>query len=283
MKSLLDSGHEVTLLNRANIDDGFGDKIDRIKCDRRHTDSLKRAVEFRKWDLVYDQACFDFHDASTAVDIFRDKVEKYIMTSSQSVYGQGANLKEGDFNPKKYQLKAFKSMQEDYAEAKRQAEWAFFTKASFPVVAVRFPIVIGSNDPTQRIQRHVKRVMQNQPLYFPNLDARISFIYRDHAAQVLAFLSTTSFEGSLNVASPTAVSLEEFLSYVQAELSKNAILAETRSEEAHSPYGIESDWYMNCERLESLGMRLPEIREWLPSVIKNVAKSVGPGQSLAQI
>lgn len=283
VKSLLGSSHEVTLLNRANVDDGFGEKVERIKCDRRDDDSLKRAVGSRKWDLVYDQVCFDFHEASAAINIFKDRVDRYVMTSSQSVYNQGGNLKESDFDPHKYQLKSFKSMQEDYAEAKRQAEWAFFTNAPFPVVAVRLPIVIGSNDPTQRVQMHVKRVMQNQPIYFPNLEAKISFIFRDHAAEVLEFLSTSTFRGPLNVASPEAVSLEEFLTYVQTELAKNAILAETRSEEAHSPYGIEDDWYMNCETLAGLGIRLPEVKEWLPGVIKRVAKSVVPGQSLAQI
>ncbi|MDC1175392.1 hypothetical protein OAT67_08340 [Bacteriovoracaceae bacterium] len=33
---LLDHRHDVTILNRENLDDGFGERVKRIKCDRHN-------------------------------------------------------------------------------------------------------------------------------------------------------------------------------------------------------------------------------------------------------
>ena len=63
-----------------------------------------------------------------------------------------------------------------YGEGKRQAEAVLFKEASFPVVAVRFPIVMGEDDYTRRLHFHVEHILQNQPITLPNIDAKMSYI-----------------------------------------------------------------------------------------------------------
>ena len=125
-RNLITSGHEVTLLNRGSIDDGFGDQIQRIKCDRSDATALRNALGNSTWDLVYDQVCFDAKEAKSVIEIFTDQTSHYIFTSTQSVYGPGRMLTENDFDPFTYQYTEIVDRNQSYAEAKRQCEVVFF-------------------------------------------------------------------------------------------------------------------------------------------------------------
>lgn len=272
-QSLLKAGHKVTLLNRGHRDDGLGDQVKRIRCDRRHHEELETSVEGQFWDVIYDQVCFDAMEAQSAVEIFKDKTSHYIFTSSQSVYSfSGVNLKEEAFDPSQHSFDKPVSTEEDYGEAKRQCESVFFRQKDLPVTAVRFSIVVGEDDYTERFKFHIDRVKNQKPIYFPNVNAKISLITSDDAASTLAFLLGKKPVGPINAASPEPVSLRDFVSEIESIADRKAVLADAPSNENQSPYGIEKDWYMNVEKLVSLGKTPGSVQEWLPSLIRNVAK-----------
>jgi nucleoside-diphosphate-sugar epimerase len=50
-----------------------------------------------------------------------------------------------------------------YAEGKRMAEAVLFQKASFPVVSVRFPIILGPDDYSKRLRFQVRRISSGEP------------------------------------------------------------------------------------------------------------------------
>jgi nucleoside-diphosphate-sugar epimerase len=265
---LLTDNHDVTLLNRGNINDGFGDKIKRLICDRKNKEKLKKTVNGSFFDVVYDQVCYDFNTAKEACEVFQGNVNKYIFTSSQSVYTPGEDLKEADFNPKTHKFENIETTDSDYAEAKRQAEVGFAKHATFPITMVRFPIVIGRDDYTNRFSFHVERIKNGIPIYFPSIEAKISFIPSDFAAQTLSELAKKDIEGPLNVASPLPMRLSRFIEIVENEVHKRAVLSPSPTEENHSPYGIEKDWYMNCEKLITRGISVAEIEDWLPELLR---------------
>jgi nucleoside-diphosphate-sugar epimerase len=141
---LIEDGHTITLLNRQSRDDGFGNRVSRIKCDRTNAADLKNQIT-ENYDVIYDQICYEPKDARAAVDIFAKRTPLYIFTSSQSVYGAGAFLPESAFDPVTYE---FTTDSTDYAEAKRQCESVFFHQSKLKVTAIRFPIVCGHDDYT---------------------------------------------------------------------------------------------------------------------------------------
>lgn len=267
-KQLLNEGHDITLLNRGNIDDGFENKVDRIKCDRTDKLALLNATKGSSWDLVYDQVCFDYQTAKNACEVFEGKTPRYIYTSSQSVYGPGQNLKEEEFDPKNHKFEKEESSSNNYAEAKRQAEVGFWEFAKFPVTLVRFPIVIGHDDYTKRFAFHVERIREGKDIYIPNIEAQISFITSDFASQTLAALADKPIAGPLNAASPSPIKLSRFVEIIESSARKKAVLASSSNEENHSPYGIKQDWFMDCSRLKEYGLIGSEIEEWLPSLLK---------------
>jgi nucleoside-diphosphate-sugar epimerase len=265
---LVSKGHDVSLLNRGSLCDGIEGITSRYKADRNNIKTLEKLIGGQSWDIVYDQVCYDFKEAKAACEFFNGKTKKYIFTSSQSVYEQGEKLQEEDYRSQSHQIKIMENKDSNYAESKRQAEKAFFEFATFPVVAVRFPIVLGSDDYTKRLQFHIDRIINREPLYFPNSSAKISFINSDDAAKSLAFLAGTSFSGPLNAASIEPVSLSDFIQAIEKSLGKKAILNQDYDEKNHSPYGIQNHWYMDCSKLVSLGFSPEPISNWLPKIIK---------------
>lgn len=267
---LIANGDQVTVLNRGNLDDGFGNKVERIVCDRDDVQKLKSSVQNKNWDIVYDQVCFDAHQAKAAVEIFSKITKKYIFTSTVSVYGQQGNLHESDFNPKIHKYDKTLTREEDYGEAKRQCEAVFFAQDLMPVVAARFPMVVGPDDYTERLKFYVDKVKNGESIYFPNVDAKMAFIHAQDVAAGLFLIGYNDFTGPMNLASKNPMRLREVVRTIEQVVGKNAFLrAEAQSADEMSPYGIEHDWYVNVDLAISLGFKPSEISEWLAAVVKS--------------
>ncbi|RPI77415.1 MAG: NAD-dependent epimerase/dehydratase family protein, partial [Desulfobacteraceae bacterium] len=157
-RELLDKGHAVTIATRGKAADSFGDRVKRLVLDRYDKQSLANALNKQTWDLVYDQICYAPTDAADTCEILAGKVGRYVFTSSMSVYPSGLARMETDFDPRHYKIQMGRRDDFSYAEGKRQAEAVFFQKADFPVVSVRFPIVLGPDDYTGRLHAPVQAV-----------------------------------------------------------------------------------------------------------------------------
>ncbi|QDP38975.1 NAD-dependent epimerase/dehydratase family protein [Radiobacillus deserti] len=141
---LIEKNVHVTIATRGITPDSFGDSVDRIIITREDRASMESAFQGKRWDVVFDQTCYSSQEALDTREILKDKIGKYIFTSSQAVYANGTKHKEEDFNPFSFHAllkprSAYKGYV-GYQEAKRAAEAVLFQQETFPVVAVRFPI-----------------------------------------------------------------------------------------------------------------------------------------------
>ncbi len=277
---LLQKNHEITIFNRGNRDDGFGNRVQRIKGDRRKISEVKE-LQNQKWDLVYDQICFDAHEAREASRFFSDRAKRYIFTSTQSVYGRefyktedegyGADINESAFDPYTYAYPREVGTKEDYGEGKRQAEAVFFKEMKCPLVAVRLPIVLGIDDYTERLKFHVEKIKNGVGFFVPNLDAKICFVSSEDAASVLEFLATSSFTGPINCCSAEYIVLRDLISKIEQIVGKKAVLTDAAHGEL-SPFGFKTDKYLNVERLQSLGFHPQPLLEWLLPLVKELSR-----------
>ncbi len=217
----------------------------------------------QNWDVVFDQICYEAPDARAICGILAGRVGHYVFTSSQAVYGPGASIVEEVFNPLEHPFARDALTTKDYPEAKRQCETVFFVQNVFPVTAVRFPIVAGIDDYTGRLQWHLDRVRNGEPLYFPNLNARLSLIHSDDAARVLAGLAGSVPLGPLNAAAREPLRLASLVAEVERVGGRKALILSDPQEGARSPYGIERDWLMDVQKLALVGFRPRPVAEWL--------------------
>lgn len=273
---LIEEGHDVTIATRGNVQHDFGDKVKQVKLDRKNPESLKQIVGEEHWDIVYDNICFSSNEAQAACDIFEGKIKKYVFTSTLSTLDQklGANLSEGEFNPYDYEIQYGDVEDFSYGEGKRQAEAVFFQKAGFPVVAVRFPIVLGEDDYTRRLHFHIEKVANEKAIGFVNMDARMSYILSDDAAGFLKFAGFSNIEGPYNATSTGAFSMNELISLIEEATGKKAKITLVGDDESRSPFGVPKDWYMTPQKGIEAGYEFLHLNDWLPDLIRNLASEV---------
>ncbi|MFD2045540.1 NAD-dependent epimerase/dehydratase family protein [Ornithinibacillus salinisoli] len=266
VQSLLDKGVQVTIATRQNSTDPFEDTVERLKLDRFDEASVKNAVEGREWDVVFDQLCFSSKDAKVATDALEGKIKRYIFTSTLSVYDQGQEMPEELFDPFTYNLKMVTKEEVTYQEGKRQAEAYFFQHASFPVVAMRIPIVLGEEDYTERLLHYVTSVKEGKAVYFPNPNAEMGFIYQSEAGDFLSWIAETDFTGPVNACADGSISMRDLMNLISEKVGNEATIT-TENNELLSPYGIEETWTMSNDKATKIGYSFSHLNEWLPGLV----------------
>ncbi|WP_144788315.1 NAD-dependent epimerase/dehydratase family protein [Lysinibacillus fusiformis] len=272
----IENGHDVTILTRGQSGNPFGTAVKQLIVDRDDHDALENALAHTTWDIVYDNICYSPNEAHTICELLKGKTKKLVFTSTLSTYEvDGKMKKEEDFDPYHYQILMGDRDEFSYGEGKRQAEAVLFKEASFPVVAVRFPIVMGEHDYTRRLHFHVERILHDQPISLPNIDAQMSYITDEEAAEFLYFVGVTPIEGPYNATASGAISLKELLALIEEESGKRAKISLVGGdEESQSPYGVPADWYMTNAKAEKAGFTFSQLHEWLPKLVKTLVKQL---------
>ncbi len=269
--SLLDKGHSVTIATRGNAKDNFGQKVERITIERTNADSLTKVLCNQYFDVVCDNLAYCSNDVKVLLDCL--KCERYVMTSSASVYiSQHLHTKENEFNPLSHTLKWCSRQDYSYDEIKRQAECALFqTYSGLPAVAVRFPYVIGQDDYTQRLFFYVEQTIKRNPMYVDNLNEQISFIESTEVGNFLSWVAEQKFTGTINGNNIGTISLKEIIYYVEQKTGKKAVFS---AEGLTGPYNGQKSFSLDTERANSLGYTFSELNGWIYELIDSYIKKV---------
>ncbi|MCD8510995.1 MAG: NAD-dependent epimerase/dehydratase family protein [Bacillus sp. (in: Bacteria)] len=272
VKKLVDNGDNVTVATRGETEDGFGDSIQRVKIDRFNRASLEEGLGDSSWDVVYDQICFAPDDAQDMCDIFKDRVGKYVLTSTLSVYSfnDKALKEERDFDPYSYSLKFGRKEDFDYGEGKRLAEAVFFQKAEFPVVAPRPPIVLGLDDYTERLHYYVRKIFAGEAIGIDHLDAMISFVDSDDLAQFLFWVGLNNLTGPVNASAPDQITLGEMIKLMETKTGKTAIVKAPEMREQSSPMNFPVSIYQDVTLAERAGYSFKGLSEWFEPLIEGI-------------
>ena len=272
---LLEEGHDVTIATRGNTAHSFGEKVNQLIVDRTNKSELTSVFADTDWDIIYDNICYSPDDALAVCEIFEGKTKKYVFTSTMSTYSDlGAELSEKEFNPYNYGIRYGSVNDFSYGEGKRQAEAVFFQKASFPVVAVRFPIVLGVDDYTRRLHFHIERVAEGKAISFLNMDARMSYILSDDASRFLKFAGFSEIVGPYNATSSGTYSLKELMDMIEGNVGKKAKIALVGNDETRSPFAVPADWYMTQAKSIEAGFTCKPLETWLPDLIQTISQEV---------
>ncbi|MEH7072970.1 NAD-dependent epimerase/dehydratase family protein [Neobacillus drentensis] len=264
----LNEGIEVTIATRGLTSDSFGNQVARLKVSREDSASLVQAFHNKSWDVVYDQTCYSSQEAQDTLQALEGKIQKYVFTSSQAVYDFGTNHKEENFNPLEYSP-ILKSRGEyigyvGYQEAKRAAEAILFQNAQIPVVAVRFPIIVGKDDYTNRLKFHVDHVKNEKAMYIENPDFRYSFIDSEEAAKFLFSIAKSDYQGAINPGSSDDSSLKELVTFIEDQTETKAKLDVNGDP---SPYNLPGSWSVDTSLANSLGYNFTSLKTLLEQLI----------------
>lgn len=274
VEALLKENHQVTIVTRGVSANPFGEKVEHLQVDRQDHVAFKAAVAGRTFDVVYDNICYSPNEAKAFCEIFNDSIGKLVFTSTLATYeADGKPHVEADFNPKNYEIVMGDTKDFTYGEGKRLAEAVFYKEATFPVVAVRFPIVMGEDDYTERLHFHVERIVNHEPIGFVNMEAEMSFIQATEAADFLAWVGLNDVEGPINATASGTISLKDLIELIEENTGEHAKITLLGTDDVRSPYAIPASWYMTTEKAKQAGYTFSELMDWLPSLVKAIVET----------
>lgn len=264
---LLDSGHSVTIATRGNTPHPFGDKVDHIILDASEgTHSGWAEVADQKWDAVFNNVLYTKEDAQLMIDKFENLTDHFYFTSSMAVYsGDKDGYKESDFNPTTYAID--ETIEVTYGEGKRQAEAVLYTKAPFNVTAFRFPIVLDTDDYTERLHFYVEKALKNEKIYFSNLDSKVNYVKGETAAESIVWAIENNKSDIYNISSSDAVTLRTLMDWISEGVQKPLDLVEMKTFDEKSPFNTPHNQYLISEKIHLEGFELKRLDEWMKPLI----------------
>lgn len=179
---LLHAQHRVTVLNRGNLTDPFGDRVERIRVDRS-TEDFELRLAGTAFDRVVDFAGFTADDATRAVRAFAGRTGHYVFVSTGQVYlvreGCPRPSREDDYAGAVMAAPPTPDDHEDWAYGigKRAAEDVLAAAPELPSTRLRIPMVNGEDDPKRRVESYVWRLLDGGPLAIPRAGAIARHVY----------------------------------------------------------------------------------------------------------
>jgi nucleoside-diphosphate-sugar epimerase len=279
VQRLLNAGHKVTVATRGYAPDPFGDRISRVRVDRRNELAMRTAFRDRQYDIVFDQMCYSPVDAAIAVRTFAGKVGRYVMTSTIDVYRSlpGGRMAEDGLKVQSQAIDAGYPWHdpalavESYVPGKLQAEAYLYRDGTLPLVTARLGHVLGGQgDFTGRLAYYVDLVRSGAPLRYTDEAAATSFMAPQEAARFLAWVGMQAFTGPVNGACDGALSAYDL--YRKAALLLDAQPRAVKTMPAQtgelSPFDYPAPLALDTSRAIALGYRFGHVDEWLDDAIR---------------
>ena len=263
--ALLKNGHTVTIANRGNKKDEFGDKVQRIVADRTDAQAMKQAFTGKSYDVVYDSLAYCSEDVRNLLEAIT--CNKYIFTSTGSVYDQNMHLNcvEEEINPHEIPLYWCGRDMSKFGEYKRQAECAAMqVYGHLSPIAVRPPLIVSQDDHTKRLYFYIDHIVNQKPMYIANYDARIPFLRAERGGEFMAFLADSTFTGPINSSNVGTMSLREVAQYVEKKTGLSPILSQ---EGEPGPLNGFPDFNLTVERAKELGFVFKPIQEEIEDLL----------------
>ena len=275
---LLADGAQVTLLSRGIDANPFGRAVQEIIVDRCDEARVAALVSGHHWTAVLDQTGYDVRAAEIAAKHILPRTDHYVFASSVVVYGDGIGLKESDFSPATWTPPKDTSAP-DYADMKRISEFRLMQSAPEKVTVLRFPIVLGEDDYTGRLEAHILATLRGLPLQVNDPGILVSFVRSEDAARALVFaLKKAAPLGPLNIASPDPISLAELQALIEEAVQKHRPNGRSDREPlekeggevqpASSPFDWGANRTMEVRKALSLGFQIEPMKNWLPPLVQ---------------
>lgn len=223
VRQAISRGHHVTIFTRGRRDGELPDGVTRLVGDRN---GQLDALADGRWDAVIDDSATNPEWVKQSTDLLKDKVGRYLFTSSTGVYYPYLTLKPDESVQPHSEYIDSKDQDEAYGVSKTRSEAEVMRVFGDRGLVVRPTYIVGPGDTTDRFPYWVARMPQGGTVLVPGRqDDLVQWIdVRDLVAfyiQLLEDRRTGVFNG---VAATCTVPCREFYPTLQKVLNPKATL-----------------------------------------------------------
>ncbi len=166
---MLKDGHSVVVFSKSPAND-LPREIKQVQGYRGSEKDLHPLAK-ENWDIVLDNICFTKEEAQLAVDLFRNNARHWVFVSTGDVHLVLKGAKSPYTEEMSEILEKDKEKTEPYGRGKLEAEDVFkkaHKEFKFPYTILRFPIVIGANDPKNRAFVYWQKIINDEEIVLPD-------------------------------------------------------------------------------------------------------------------
>ena len=267
VEKLIADGHDVTIATRGLSDNPFKKFTKQIVMNRSDCTSVREALANKKFDVIIDKIAYCSNDVRNLLS--NASCKKYIQMSSCSVYSKDKeNIQETEFDPRHHEL-IWMNRNDDYAEGKRQAERAALEYLDYAqCVFVRYPIVMGENDYTGRLNFYLNHILNSEAMNIDDLDCKMEFIHEKEAGYFIAHLVNATVTGAINGSSKGLISPRDLVEYIEKQTNRKAILDVSGDA---APYnGAIANISYDTTKARDTGFVFSNIEGWIYKLINSI-------------
>ena len=179
-----------------------------IKIDRKSQNELDKLFIDNQFDVVIDFINYSGLDSKILLNSISKQIKppKLILISTVYTYALPTDIdcdslfKEVSFNPLKYKNSILDRPDVTYSEGKRDMEsYCIKNYRNDKLVILRFPIILGANDYTNRTQFYINKIKNRSQINPININNKSCYIFTNEAANSIVNFVNNEKHGIFNV------------------------------------------------------------------------------------
>lgn len=259
IKKLIDDGHDITIATRGKTADVFGTRIKRITFDLFHYNSCE-VLNSKQYDVVIDKISYSSNEIKAILN--NVNCNRFIHMSTANVYNLNHyNIAETEYDPTLGEIFWCDRFDAPYEVNKRNSERVLFQCGFVQnYVSVRYPVVFGKNDYTERLKFYVDHIIDGKPMYINDLNEQLCFIEEREAGDFISYLVGAGYTGAINGSSKGTISVKEILDYIENAVGTKAVI-NSKGEEAPLNGMVSNS--LSTDIAKQIGYEFTEVREWM--------------------
>lgn len=265
LKELLKTSSEITIVSRGNYPNPFPEHVQSIIADRNDSKEMEEISHSKTWETIYDLSCYEVKSATTATDLAKN-CTRYILASTQAVYGKGKFVKEEQIDLDN----STNTLSDLYARQKLEIEKTFHTLIKDKLKILRFPMILGVTDFNRRLQFYLEHNRNQQAIACKKPNDVFSIISSQEAALCLAHAEHTNTSGAVNCASLGSINHTTIFSMIE-ESTQKAFLLNANAKVA--PLERRESLTLDTSKAQSLAFPLKSSRDSLRGLIDEMNNS----------
>jgi nucleoside-diphosphate-sugar epimerase len=220
---LYSNGYDVTVINRTGTSP-VACKV--LTADRNNHNEFKKALTDLEFDCVIDMCMYTREHAFNAMQLFNNRIRKYIFVSTIAVYDHCNHFPITESYPANGINNEFGT----YATNKAAAEqYMISAKNGFPFIILRPTFILGNDNHLYREQYFFDAIEQNLPVEISgDGTAVLSFVFSPDVAEIIYKLTIahTHTRAVYNIANDEYVSTNGLIDII-GDISKRVPVIKT--------------------------------------------------------
>ncbi len=179
-----------------------------INIDRKNQNDLENLFKNIQFDVVIDFINFSLPDSEKLLNALRFQIKppKLILISTTYIYDNPLQIEkdsifsENSFLPSKHKLFGLDRPEISYSNGKRDMEsYCVDNYYNDKLVILRFPIILGANDYTQRTSFYSSLIKEEKSINPRNVHSKSNYIFSFEAANAILNFVNEDLKGIYNV------------------------------------------------------------------------------------